>query len=190
MEERGNIDNLLNKLANPFVNVHTVQGIQGDIFQGRMLGFDHGDAEYVSFADDDDDINSDEYHKIVRYVYDNKPDALYTNSYKIVNGSTSKFYKHKEWNIELHKRLGLPVFQMVFVKRDIMNTVITEINRNDYSNEVKMGGDQLIFGYIAKMCGWEFKPDSFPYTFFYKDRPNNIIHDMEFIREKVKKMLA
>lgn len=39
------------------INVHVVKGIKGHIGRGRLRGFLEGTSEYVTFIDDDDDVD-------------------------------------------------------------------------------------------------------------------------------------
>jgi len=61
------------------VNLYIVPGVAGDIGSGRMMGFCHGIAPYVSFVDEDDLVELGAFSRISDAIVENPDCAFYTN---------------------------------------------------------------------------------------------------------------
>ena len=77
------------------INLHLLDGSEGDIGQGRYEGFRQGEAEFVSYVDDDDYVKPGVFRKCVDLL-DARPEAIgvVTNEERVwENGEV--FYTHR-----------------------------------------------------------------------------------------------
>ena len=77
----------------PQVNIHHVDGFPYHIGKGRSLGFQQGDAPYVSFFDDDGDkVNVECIDEILnRFNSDPTIDCIFTNEIQNNKGKITKY---------------------------------------------------------------------------------------------------
>lgn len=92
-ERQKNLKRVERKLLKvPFdVKLHKLQGVKDHIGQGRFEGFSMGQEPYVSFVDDDDDVEHKVFRKCID-ILDNNPelDAVVTDEIHVVEGKVKK----------------------------------------------------------------------------------------------------
>ena len=171
----------------PLVHLHVLPGIQGDVLNGRLLGFNLGSADYVSFIDDDDSLNHGDFIRFIEYLDTHRPDAAYTNSLR--NGQP--LYQHTTWTREFHLQSHLPVHQLIAVKRDIMDQAIEAFLAFPHLDAIALWPEQVLYSHVAMLTNFVFLPDLFPYNWHHQHYRRSIDPvKLGEARDVMKSMLA
>jgi glycosyltransferase involved in cell wall biosynthesis len=161
-------------LISPVINVHHINGINGDLYQSRKNGYTLGTSRYVSFVDPDDYVHAGAFESCLAALEQNNHKAVYTNSYLLDEhtGIIKKFFSENvKWSREFHCYDMIPVHQLMVFDREIVYRAFDLID--SLNLPIDSTADQVIVGYIASLTEFHFLGTVYGYTW---RRHNRGIH--------------
>lgn len=109
-------------LMNEPVNVFHLDGVIGDVRQGRYLGYQQGNSPYVSFIDPDDVVYPGTFQKCID-VLDANPDCcgVYTISdIEFEDGQKRLIHPYHNWTPMVQYTNILEIHQIVVMRREFV----------------------------------------------------------------------
>lgn len=154
--------NIIGPMEHPSLKVHHLEGVDGNVMEGRLKGFSCGNSKYLSFVDPDDTLDLQAFDICVQEL-DNNTNicGVYTNStvvHEILNIPRRRLYIPHTWSVRWHLSRTPPIHQLIVFRRDIFERVYDRVmdTIRIWPTFPIAQAEQIIWAHMAKILPWKF----------------------------------